>query len=117
MKTNKNWQNSEVKNLFKTIILIKDAKEAAKFFRDLCTLEEIKEMAGRWQAAKMINQGKSYREISVKTGLSTATVTRVAQWLNYGEGGYQLLLKKSEKNPTKSLRLNNHHKINSPQSR
>jgi TrpR-related protein YerC/YecD len=57
-------------------------------------LEEINEMAKRWQAAKMIKSGSSYRAIAKKTGLSTATVTRVAYWLNYGEGGYQLMLKR-----------------------
>jgi uncharacterized protein YerC len=29
-----------------------------------------------------------YAEISHRTGASTATITRIAQWLHHGEGGY-----------------------------
>ena len=37
----------------------------------------------------------SYQEISRRTGASTATVTRVAQWLHHGEGGYAAVLEAS----------------------
>ena len=41
----------------------------------------------------MLDQGLPYREISDKTGISTATVTRVARCLTYGsEGGYRRAL-------------------------
>ena len=33
-----------------------------------------------------------YAEISQRTGASTATITRIASWLNHGEGGYRLML-------------------------
>jgi len=88
------WQDHKIDELFKIILKLKNQKEASVFFRDLCTLEEINEMAKRWQAAKMIKGGSPYRAIAKKTGLSTATVTRVAYWLNHGEGGYQLMLKR-----------------------
>lgn len=80
--------------MFSAITKLKTPNEAAKFFRDLCTLEELAEMAKRWQAVKMLNKNRPYREIAKKTGLSTTTVTRVAHWLNYGEGGYKLILKR-----------------------
>ena len=35
-------------------------------------------------------QGMHYAEISRRTGASTATITRIASWLNHGEGGYRL---------------------------
>jgi TrpR-related protein YerC/YecD len=90
----KQWQSKEIKELFKVFAGLDNAKTAARFFRDLCTLEELREMAARWQAVRMLDQNKPYREIAQKTGLSTTTVTRVAHWLNYGEGGYRLMLKK-----------------------
>ncbi|MFH1713002.1 MAG: YerC/YecD family TrpR-related protein, partial [Candidatus Jacksonbacteria bacterium] len=62
------------------------------FFRDLCTLSELKAMTERFQAVKMINKNIPYREISKKTGSSTATITRVAHWLHHGAGGYKLAL-------------------------
>ena len=35
-----------------------------------------------------------YAEISQRTGASTATITRIASWLNHGEGGYRLMLER-----------------------
>ena len=40
----------------------------------------------------MLDAGKHYAEISRTTGASTATITRIASWLNHGEGGYRRLL-------------------------
>lgn len=86
-------------NLFKAILSLKTVKEAEKFFRDLCTIEEIKEMSERWEIVKLLNQGMSYRKIADRLKMSTTTVGRVALWLNNGEGGYQLVLD----------RINHHH--------
>ena len=49
-------------------------------------------MAQRWAVARQLNEGRHYAEISRATGASTATITRIASWLNHGEGGYRLLL-------------------------
>jgi len=35
-----------------------------------------------------------YAEISRSTGASTATITRIAQWLHHGEGGYSKALER-----------------------
>jgi TrpR-related protein YerC/YecD len=94
MKSGRPWQSKQSLDLFKAVLKLKNPKEAAAFFRDLCTLEEIAEMGKRWQAVKMLAKNQPYREIAKKTGLSTTTVTRIAHWLNYGEGGYQLVLKR-----------------------
>ena len=88
------WHNSQSKALFTAISKLRTEAETAKFFRDLCTLEEIEEMARRWQAVRLLDKGQPYRKIAEKTGLSTTTVTRVAHWLNHGEGGYPLILKR-----------------------
>ena len=39
-----------------------------------------------------VDQGLPYLEIAARTHASTTTVTRVAHWLRYGEGGYRLAL-------------------------
>jgi TrpR-related protein YerC/YecD len=54
-------------------------------------------MGQRLQVARLVNEGVSYQEISRRTGASTATVTRVAQWLHHGEGGYAAVLKTSRR--------------------
>ena len=42
----------------------------------------------------MLDDGLSYREIYDKSGVSTATVTRVARCVTLGSGGYRLALKR-----------------------
>jgi TrpR-related protein YerC/YecD len=87
-------------DLFKAILSLEDVKEAEAFFRDLCTIDEIKAMSERWQIAKLIYKGMPYREIAKKLGVSTTTVSRVAVWVFHGEGGYKSVL---EKLPKESL--------------
>ncbi|MGB8196012.1 MAG: YerC/YecD family TrpR-related protein [Acidimicrobiales bacterium] len=76
---------------------LRDRDVTAAFLRDLCTTTEIDAMGQRLQVARLVNDGVSYQEISRRTGASTATVTRVAQWLHYGEGGYAAVLKKARR--------------------
>jgi TrpR-related protein YerC/YecD len=83
--------------LFKAILTLKNVAECKKFFRDLCTVAELEDMAERWEVVQLLMQDMPYREISKKTGASTATVTRVAHWLKRGEAGYQLVLKRQKK--------------------
>jgi TrpR-related protein YerC/YecD len=86
------WTNQDTTSLFKAVLALKTVPEAEAFFRDLCTLHELEELAGRWAVVRLLEQGSNYREISEATGASTATVTRIAQWLHHGTGGYRLLL-------------------------
>ena len=81
----------------KAILSLKDEKEALNFFRDLCTIDELQEMAQRWEIAQLLNKKESYRAIANKVGVSTTTVARIAQWLEHGEGGYQIILDKIKK--------------------
>ena len=45
-------------------------------------------MAHRWQVAQLLDEGLPYLEVAKRAHASTTTVTRVAQWLRRGEGGY-----------------------------
>lgn len=91
MSTN-NWETDQLKELFQILSSLDSPEELAMFMRDVATIKELTEMSKRWQAAKMIDKKIPYREISEKTGLSTTTVSRVAFWLNNGEGGYGIAL-------------------------
>ena len=88
------WRTDEMSDLFEAILELEDADEVERFLRDLCTLSELQAMAHRWEVAKLVEQGLPYQEISRQTGASTTTVTRVAHWLRYGEGGYRLALER-----------------------
>jgi TrpR-related protein YerC/YecD len=83
-----------MRDLFEAILELEDAQEVERFLRDLCTLSELQAMAHRWEVAKLVERGLPYQEISRQTGASTTTVTRVAHWLRYGEGGYRQALER-----------------------
>lgn len=93
-KKNIDWNQKKNDQLFEGILALKNKDECARFFRDLCTMEEMADMSDRWQMVKMIIKGDSYREIARKLKVSTTTVARVAHWLNYGQGGYKLIVKR-----------------------
>jgi TrpR-related protein YerC/YecD len=81
-----------VEALLGAIVELDERDEAARFFRDLCTLGELHDLGQRWAVVRMLDQGLHYAEISRLTGASTATITRIASWLNHGEGGYRAML-------------------------
>jgi TrpR-related protein YerC/YecD len=81
--------------LYEAVLALSSPADCAAFFSDLCTPAELEALAGRWKVARLLDQGLPYREISEKTGISTATVTRVARCLTYGrDGGYRRVLDK-----------------------
>jgi TrpR-related protein YerC/YecD len=86
------WQTTDLTALFDAILSLETQEEAARFFRDLCTLSELEAMAHRWQVAQLVDEGLPYLEVAKRTHASTTTVTRVAHWLRHGEGGYRLAL-------------------------
>lgn len=86
--------NKKTNSLFTAILSLESIKEAECFFRDLCTAEEIKEIADRWEIANLVNNKIPYRAIAIKLKTSTATVSRVALWLNNGMGGYKSVINK-----------------------
>jgi len=88
----RHWPSAEHEELFATIASLRSAAEAEAFLRDLCTRSELDAMAHRWQVAKLLEEGLPYLEVAKRAHASTTTVTRVAQWLRNGEGGYGLAL-------------------------
>jgi TrpR-related protein YerC/YecD len=90
--SNDDWRNADTAALFDAILRLETRDEAAAFFRDLCTRRELEEMRSRWAVVRLLDEGHPYREIHDLTGVSTATITRINQWLQHGTGGYRLLL-------------------------
>ena len=86
------WRTSDTDALVDALLRLDDADEALRFLRDLCTIGELHDLAQRWAVVRMLDAGLHYAEISRRTGASTATITRIASWLNHGEGGYRAAL-------------------------
>ncbi len=89
------WRTEDMTRLLEAIVRLETVDEAAAFFRDLCTLTELHDLAQRWAVVRLLAEGLHYAEISRRTGASTATITRIAFWLRHGEGGYRSALAKA----------------------
>jgi TrpR-related protein YerC/YecD len=88
------WRSPDVDELIAALLRLEEPDEAARFLRDLCTLGELRDLAQRWSVVRRLDAGEHYAQISRETGASTATITRIASWLNHGEGGYQRALRR-----------------------
>jgi TrpR-related protein YerC/YecD len=94
------WRSPDTDALLDAILDLENGAEAAAFMRDLCTLGELRDLAQRWAVVRLLDEGLHYSDISRRTGASTATITRIASWLNHGEGGYRAALEKARARTT-----------------
>lgn len=81
-------RHESLDRLFDAILQLKTREECYRFFEDVCTVKELREIAQRLDVAVLLSQRKNYQEISAATGASTATISRVNKCLLYGGGGY-----------------------------
>jgi TrpR-related protein YerC/YecD len=79
------------------VISLRTRDEAQRFLRDLCTFPELEALVHRWQTVQLLEQNVPYLEIAQRVPTSTATVTRVAQWLRHGTGGYRIALDRAKR--------------------
>lgn len=81
-----------VERLFEAILTLENSEECYSFFEDVCTIQEIETLAQRLEVAENLTSGKSYQEVNKITGASTATISRVGKCINYGGGGYKMVI-------------------------
>ena len=86
-------KHNDFNKLYEAILSLKSPEDCRKFFEDICTIKELETMTQRLQVAKMLSDGKTFNEIVAATGASTTTISRVNRCLNYGDGGYKLVIK------------------------
>jgi TrpR-related protein YerC/YecD len=91
------WITDEITELAEAMTQLRDPDDALRFLRDLCTVNELKELGQRWHVARLLDEGVSYHEISQRTGASSATISRVGQWLRYGRDGYRLIIDRTRR--------------------
>ena len=93
----KSWRTPKILKLAIALTTIGNPKDMANFLRDLCTIDELVELSNRWDIVLMLTKNIPYRKMAAKTGVSTTTITRIAWWMENGEGGYRAALKKLKK--------------------
>lgn len=96
-----NWHNDMTDRLMQVFAELKTADECYSFLEDLCTIKEILDMSQRLEIAILLKNGTNYQEINKKTGVSTATISRVNKCLSYGSGGYESVLDKMNQSEEK----------------
>lgn len=90
-------------NFYKAILLLRDEQECYSFFRDVCTVTELRAMEQRFEVARLLTEGKVYSEILERTGASSATVSRVSRSLNDSTGGYDKVFDRLKKEADEQL--------------
>jgi TrpR-related protein YerC/YecD len=100
--TEDSWRKEPwFKGLVQAMLSCKSDEDMSNFLRDISTLSELQALSERLEVARLLARGMSYRQIAKETGASTTTVTRVANFVENGEGGYR-----------KVLGTHRHHRMN-----
>jgi TrpR-related protein YerC/YecD len=94
--TTNDWKSADTDALFDAMLTLEDRDDVERFLRDLCTRNEIEELSARWAVVRLLDGGLSYRAIAAQTGVSTATITRISEWLRHGTGGYRTVLERTK---------------------
>lgn len=89
---NSKLKDKQMDILFNGILQIQTVEECYAFFEDLCTINELKALAQRFEVAQLLREKETYSDIVQKTGASSATVSRVNRALHYGADGYKMVL-------------------------
>lgn len=92
MPEQKKLKNPTTEALFHAILKLETMEDCYVFFEDLCTMKELGDMAQRLEAAKMLLKGYTYDQIVKKVEISTATISRINRCIQYGNGGYALII-------------------------
>ncbi len=93
------------KLLYQTIAKLDTVEDCEMFLSDLCTVNEVEQMAQRICAAKLLLEKNTYNQVISETDISSATLSRVSTCVRHGAGGYrkfisydETLSKKDKKN-------------------
>ncbi len=91
------WKDRLTDQLCKAILSLKTVDDVYRFLEDIATIGEIRALAQRLEVAKLLSEGFTYPQIAQQTGASTATISRVKKFLEYGADGYKLVLERLKK--------------------
>ena len=82
--------------LVNAILSLESEQECEAFLEDLMTRKEIADMSQRIMVAERLSKRAVYTKIAEETGASSATISRVNRALQYGSGGYNIVLSRNE---------------------
>ena len=85
-------KNEKIRALFELIMRLDNLEDCQALFDDMCTRKEVEKMAERIFAARLLMEGKTYNQVMEVADISSATLSRVSQCVQYGKG-YSKMLK------------------------
>lgn len=89
--------SSTLNSFIKGVMTLKTIDECYKFFGDICTDAELIKMAERLSIAKLIYEGKTYREILEITDTSNIRIARVKRVLEKEHSALLEVVKRTSK--------------------
>ena len=90
------WKDALTDKLCEAFLTLENVEEMYAFLGDVATIGEVKALAQRLEVARLLSESKTYPQIAQQTGASTATISRVKKFLDYGAGGYKTVLDRME---------------------
>ncbi len=91
-KINKSQLNEDIDEVLMALVYIDNLKDMQNFSSDLLTDRELKTVAMRWKAVRMLQAGMVYSKVVKSTNMSSATIARVAKLLKRRAGGFSNML-------------------------
>lgn len=91
MNISEKGKTEDFEFLYSAILTLKDKEECDRFFKDLCTMQELISISQRLRVAKLLSEKKIYNDIVAETSASTATISRVNRSMTYGNDGYKMV--------------------------
>ncbi|MDY3869461.1 MAG: YerC/YecD family TrpR-related protein [Pyramidobacter sp.] len=88
------WKDKLTDQLARAFLSLQDVNEVYAFLEDVATIGEIRSLAQRLEVAHLLQNGHTYPQIAQSTGASTATISRVRKYLDYGADGYRIVLER-----------------------
>jgi len=91
-KINNKQLDDDIDEVLMALVYIEDLKDMQNFTNDLFTNKELETIAMRWKAIRMLRTGIVYTKVAKATGMSSATISRLAKLLGNRAGGFNNML-------------------------
>jgi TrpR-related protein YerC/YecD len=80
--SNEKLRSPHTDRLADALLLLENREECYALLEDLLTIRELQDLAQRLEVARLLTAKVTYNEIAHKTGVSTATISRVNRSLS-----------------------------------
>ncbi len=90
---NRTRLNEDIDEVLMALVYVDNLKDMQNFTSDLFTEGEIRTIAARWKAVRMLRAGIVYSKIEKATNMSSATIARLAKLLKRRAGGFSNMLR------------------------